>query len=348
MGFFCKTTWWRQATAIVAYTYCLITITISMQSAYDAAPTSLFKSPTVCNNSSQQSKKLSSLPSGWDKSGYEMYRKRKSKLAEALVSDPGTVRTHRVLPLEAVKTTTTDYSYFWDKLGTGKAAPIWEPETFFHFFDHITAVNYYVGFGTWIGPTLFFAAQLVNEAYGIEADPVAFADVETNLALNKNSAWASQVNLNHHAVGLGSNWEGFPINLNMSSASVGNSCSGLGKVACGNAKVFWKVDAYPLPYLLNRWNIPTNDVFIKVDVESFECQLIPSWLPWLKHIKGKKPTFHIAFHSQITKCSTEEYQHVYQFGLMFESRDNACMNEDREEWMGEHCLSGEFLFYDRI
>jgi len=79
----------------------------------------------VCNNSSQQSKKLSSLPSGWDKSGYEMYRKRKSKLAEALVSDPAVVRTHRVLPLEAVKTTTTDYSYFWDKLGTGKAAPIW-------------------------------------------------------------------------------------------------------------------------------------------------------------------------------------------------------------------------------
>ena len=239
-------------------------------------------------------------------------------------------------------------TWFINNLGTGEGAPKWEADTFINFFKHLSGCKYYIGFGTWIGPTLFYAAQLVDEAFGIEADPVAFAQVETNLALNKNSPWASRVRLNHHAVGLGfDDKNATPSIASMSSASAGNSCSGLGKVACGKASVFWNVNAYPLPYLLKHWDVPaTNQLFIKVDVESFECQLVPSWLPWLQSIEGKKPIFHIALHSQIVKCSQDEYKQIYQFGSLFDFKHDACMDKDKEEWIGHGCGEGEFLFYD--
>lgn len=288
---------------------------------------------------------FSPLPSGWDTSGFDLYEKTKNDLAVSLIEDPSAVHLHRVAPLETVKTT-SNAEWWQHNLGNGKKAPIWEPETFTNFIRHLSGCRYYVGFGTWIGPTLFYAAQLVEEAYGIEADPVAFAKVEMNLALNKGSTWAMRVHLNHHAVGLGSDDQNStPTNLGMATAGAGNSCSGLGKIACGTAKVFWKVNTYPLPYLLRRWNVPsTRELFIKVDVESFECQLVPSWLPWLEAIEGSRPTFHLALHEQIINCSEEEYSQLYQFGLLFDNKDDKCMDAVKEQWT---CKTGEFVFYDR-
>lgn len=298
-------------------------------------------------NSLSLSPLVEPLPSGWDKSGFDMYENTRMALATSLIENPHAVISHRVLPLEAVKT--TGDKTWWTNLGTGQGPPGWEHQTFINFYNHLLGCRYYVGFGTWIGPTLFYAGQMVEEAYGIEADPIAFAKVETNLALNKDMAWASRIHLNHHAVGLGSeDSDATPTNLDMSSAKAGNSCSGLGAIAaiCGKAKVFWKVNAYPLPYLLKRWNVPsTNSLFVKVDVESFECQLVPSWLPWLKNIEGRKPIFHLALHEQIVRCSQEEYKQIYQFGLLYDNKDDNCMDENREEWT---CLSGEFLFYDTL
>lgn len=309
-----------------------------------SSPTGRNKNTVGGSDGRLESSVFSPLPSGWDTAGFDMYEKTKKELAVSLIKDPNAVHPHRVAPLETVKTTSD--AAWWRKLGNGERAPNWEAETFVNFFKHLSACRYYVGFGTWIGPTLFYAAQLVDEAYGIEADPVAFAKVETNLALNKGSAWATRVHLNHHAVGLGSeDRNATPTNLGMSSAGAGNSCSGLGKVACGTAKVFWKVNTHPLPYLLRRWNVPsTRELFIKVDVESFECQLVPSWLPWLEAIEGSRPTFHLAVHRQIVECSEEEYSKMYQFGLLFDNKNEECMDAVKEQWT---CKTGEFLFYDR-
>lgn len=292
--------------------------------------------------------RFSSLPSGWNQAGFLLYEKTRTDLATSLVQNPNSIQSHRVLPLDHVKS--TGNTAFWKLLGNGNGPPAWEPQTFINFFKHLSGCRYYIGFGTWIGPTLFYAAQLVDEAYGIEADPVAFAHVEVNLALNKDKAWASRIYLNHHAVGLGSeDWNETSTKLVMTSASAGNSCSGLGnKIACGSPKDVWQVSSYPLPFLLKRWNLPaTNDLFIKVDVESFECNLLPSWLPWLRNIgRSKKPVFHIAFHSQIEKCSQNEYKEIYQFAVLFDIKNEACMDEGKLEWAGQGCYSGEFLFYD--
>lgn len=200
-----------------------------------------------------------------------------------------------------------------------------------------------MGFGTWIGPTLFYAAQLVEEAFGVEADPVAFARVQTNLALNMNNPWAHNVHLNPHAIGMGSTTDLEATQVAMSSAAAGNSCSGLGSVACGEASVHWKVNAYSLPALLRHWNVPSSEeLFIKVDVESYECQLIPSWLPWIESIQGSKPAFHIAFHGQIEKCSEEEFKAIYRFGKQFHFVRTECMDDINLIWK---CESGEFMFF---
>lgn len=299
----------------------------------------------------RSSRTTTALPSGWDESGLEMYQHAKKRLTQKLLASAAVVQTHQVKPLEPVKTAGghAGDSWFVDNLVQGdEEGPGWEPQTFHNFFQYLSnaSCRYYVGFGTWIGPTLFFAAQLVDEAFGIEADPVAFAKVETNLALNHEEDWARRVHLNPHAVGLGSDpLDAAPTSHTMRSARPGNSCSGLGdRVNCGKGEVTWQVDSYNLPYLLGRWGVPsTNELFIKVDVESFECDLVPSWLPWLSSIAGPKPIFHLAVHGQISPCDEVGYQSLFQFAKLYSFKNEECLDEANEMWT---CHTGEFLFSD--
>ena len=79
--------------------------------------------------------------------------------------------------------------------------------------------------------------------------------------------------------------------------------------------VKWEVQCYTLPDIFeNYWGIqkPYKDVFIKIDVETYECKLVPSFYDWLK---GEKylPTMYISFHPQIQKCTEEECKTVLMF-----------------------------------
>lgn len=286
------------------------------------------------------------LPSGWDYMGQEMYREEKKLLVAGLTIDPKNTYTHQIIPLQPVRSA---QSWFSSVGMDGKGPSSWEPETIDIFLTLASGCRFYVGFGTWIGPTLFFAAQLVDEAYGIEADPVAFARVETNLALNKDTTWARHVHLNHHAIGLGSHTEVLAEKVKMTSGKAGNSCSGLGEVSCveeGAEKVSWTVNTFSLPSFLMHWHIPvSSDLFIKIDTESFECNLIPSWNSWLKAAHGPKPIFFIAFHSQIVPCTTEQYKEIYEFAQLFDVSDSNCMDDSKKTWV---CETGEYPFYDHI
>jgi hypothetical protein len=72
-------------------------------------------------------------------------------------------------------------------------------------------------------------------------------------------------------------------------------------IACGPVRVVWNVYTYTLPSFLKRWSIKESDAFIKVDTESFECKLLGSWIEWLATLPGAKPSFNIAFHSQVVR-----------------------------------------------
>lgn len=143
------------------------------------------------------------------------------------------------------------------------------------------------------------------------------------------------------AVGIGSDKTAPPVLMSMMTSEPGNSCSGVGKViiTCGNSeKLFkWKVNAYSLPNIMHAYSIPSKrSTFIKIDIESFECQLLPSWRNWLSDLGKNKPTLYISFHSQIVRCLDEEYIAISEIAKMYKKNscekydiDIPCLSDDR-------------------
>ena len=82
--------------------------------------------------------------------------------------------------------------WFWieyDKTG-------WEPQTYNIFKQFVSPDAVYIDVGTWVGMTIFFAAELgYKQIYGIEANPESFAIVKQNCAYNKSTLSADLSNL---------------------------------------------------------------------------------------------------------------------------------------------------------
>ena len=85
-------------------------------------------------------------------------------------------------------------------------------------------------------------------------------------------------------------------------------------------KVSWDIDGYTLSYLLMVNKIPASkQTFIKIDVESYECELIPSWLDWLRTLIDK-PTLLISFHGgNVRCCSEEQYSKIIAVSKLYKS-----------------------------
>jgi hypothetical protein len=83
----------------------------------------------------------------------------------------------------------------------------------------------------------------------------------------------------------------------------------------------WLVNTYPLPALFRHWGIVTPaDTFVKVDVEAFECTLVPSWLDWLGRLgRGNKPGFIISFHNYVNNCTDAQYDDISRFAGLYKS-----------------------------
>jgi FkbM family methyltransferase len=204
-------------------------------------------------------------------------------------------------------------------------SPKWEPTTYREFSYWLPKSKYYVGFGTWIGVTLFYAAQLVKKAVGFEGDPSAYASVYSNLEGNTHRDWYNHTYVYPVAVRAGPD-EPYAKRVSMRSSEAGNSCSGVKETnsrkdkVCGGGKngVSWDIDAYTLPYLFKVNGIPASiETFIKVDVESYECELIPSWLEWLKN-SYNKPTMFISFHGpNVRCCSSGQYDRIRDFFKLY-------------------------------
>lgn len=177
-----------------------------------------------------------------------------------------------------------------------KSVHDWEPETFKLFQKEITKNTILVDFGTWIGPTILYGANKAKKSYGIEPDPAAFKMVSENVALNPH------LNIQMTA-GCVSDVDAI---VQMKSKRPGNSESSTNKIFHddGGPLTKWFVQCYTLENYFKMWGIDseTDDIFIKVDVESAECSLLPSWYHWLKGMR-RKPRIYISMHPQITKCT---------------------------------------------
>ena len=110
----------------------------------------------------------------------------------------------------------------------------------------------------------------------------------------------------------------------MRSNTAGNSCSLIGDnviEACGLVEHEWEVYCYTLPYIFARWNIRLSSeqpIFIKMDIESYEYDLLPSLNDWLVDVESTaRPTIFVSFHPQLRKCPEEKLKLILQTFTVF-------------------------------
>lgn len=279
------------------------------------------------------------LPAAFNEAGNDMFVKRMHALQDDVFKHGKT---------ETVGVAGSSYTVTGNPFWASVANQTWEPHTYRRYFQYVTPSTTLVDFGTWIGPTLLFGATRAARAFGIEGDPVAYADTLVNLQLN--AAALKNVHLQPGCVSVQREVK------DMRSADAGNSCSGVGDaVACGNATVAWRVQCYDLPFLFSHWGVDLGlDTFIKIDVESYECALVPSLVDWLLAAQ-LKPTISLAMHSQVAPCDEGGYADITRLaaaythvecatGPVFASLSSAHLLESGG--VAKLCPSGELLLSD--
>jgi FkbM family methyltransferase len=144
---------------------------------------------------------------------------------------------------------------------------VWESCTFRVFDRFITPDCRYVDIGAWIGPTLLYAAQRAQAAYGFEPDPIAFAELSQNLDANAGAGWHGRVRIFQQAVAhqagvirLGSRGAGGD---SMTSALLAGESTG------------WEVETISLPDFFAAEGLQAGKVFVKMDIEGGEYHLLP-------------------------------------------------------------------------
>lgn len=252
------------------------------------------------------------VESGWDEMGMKLYNNRVRELSQIGWTNVSFTEALRSRHFVASKDDAGN-SNFWHKA----ANALWERETFEIFNRYITEETTVVDFGTWIGPTLLFHGQFSKRSIGMEADPVAYAVVDHNVELNRkhNPTWAKRISVDSGCI---ARPEDVGKVVMKAGTGPGESTSGIGesvfRAKRGNA-IKWEVQCYTLPDLFdNYWGIsrPYTNVFLKIDVETYECKLVPSFYDWLIH-EAHRPVMYISFHPQISECTDEEYSGVLKF-----------------------------------
>lgn len=76
----------------------------------------------------------------------------------------------REIKVNDLKLNVVDH-WFWNEYNRSG----WEPSTYALMKRYLKPDKNYIDLGTWVGPTVFYAAEIgVNHIYGIEANPVTF------------------------------------------------------------------------------------------------------------------------------------------------------------------------------
>lgn len=270
--------------------------------------------PETCNTMkacvlelAQSLEETPALDSGWDDKTWRKYKHNNARL----INTPEIQVT--IPPLEEF---TVAYNKFWYGIKD------WEQSTFKIFSKYITSDTIVVDFGTWIGPTMLYHAQFSKQSYGMEADPFAYGEVMHNMKLNPSLA--AKVIIEPVAVTAPQD-AGV---LDMKSSKLGNSETFLGrKDMRGEAEEF-EVRGYTLPYIMAGWGIDLSSehVFIKIDIESYECRLLPSFHEWLIDEPERNVTIFVSFHPQIQPCTRAQMKQVLGVFKLFST---VTCNEDK-------------------
>lgn len=154
---------------------------------------------------------------------------------------------------------------FWDLVEAGE----WEPNSFRIIDDYCgTGDCRFLDIGAWIGPLTLYAAQTAAHVYAFEPDPVAFRELEANLAANDGAAWHPRVTLHQCAVAPESGRATL-----LSRESGGDSGSTLLEIDGNTA---WEVETISLDEFVAAAKLDDQRLLIKIDIEGGEYSLVPA------------------------------------------------------------------------
>lgn len=125
------------------------------------------------------------------------------------------------------------------------------------------------------------------------------------------------------------------------AGGAGQSMSSLTKVyleeahASRNATmVRWQVRCNTLSTIMEQhWGLSLlsddYNIMLKVDVESYECHLLPSWYDWLESVPDQHlPTIFVSLHPQIADCSEEQWDGIYRLMALY-GRQNGILRSGK-------------------
>lgn len=152
---------------------------------------------------------------------------------------------------------------FWKSVEDGR----WEPNTFKIFDNFLSADCICLDIGAWIGPTALYVANLAKHTYAFEPDPVAYQELELNVHVNKNTEWVSRLTIYNKAIASSCG----TIKLG-SRSSGGDSMS---SILFRDKNTNWDVKAVTLQQVIKDEKLQNEKLFIKMDIEGGEYELIP-------------------------------------------------------------------------
>ncbi|CAA6818561.1 MAG: FkbM family methyltransferase [uncultured Thiotrichaceae bacterium] len=158
----------------------------------------------------------------------------------------------------------TEHVPFWKKVDKGR----WEPHTFEIFDDFLSADHICLDIGGWIGPTALYAAQLAKHVYAFEPDPLAYQELEVNVNLNKLAEWSSRLSIYNTAIAAHSG------TIRLGSRKRGGDS--MSSVLFADRSTSWEIQAITLQQFIEDKQLQHEKLFIKMDIEGGEYELIPS------------------------------------------------------------------------
>ncbi|NEN24328.1 FkbM family methyltransferase [Cryomorpha ignava] len=164
---------------------------------------------------------------------------------------------------------------FWNLVNKGD----WEPETYAVFDRFIKADTVFLDIGAWIGSTSLYGAQLAKETHAFEPDPVAFSELKSNKEANAEYSWAKKLMIYPKAVS--------QFNGTAHLGSKNNGGDSMSSMLFADENKSWKVETIDLDSFLKAKNLEGQPLFIKMDIEGGEYELLPS----LKVSLQKNKTF---------------------------------------------------------
>ena len=169
---------------------------------------------------------------------------------------------------------------FWDRVESGD----WEPLTYRVFDRFLDPSHSCLDIGAWIGPTALYAASRARHCYALEPDPVAFASLRENVALNPSLARRTTLFQQCLAPACG------PIRIgNRTSPAGGDSMSSL---LFASSAVGWQAQGITLERFFSDHAIHDCS-FIKMDIEGGEFDVLPASAAWLA---AHRPTLYLSLH----------------------------------------------------